>query len=77
MLPPSVALEGSLPPQFLDGPVFNTGAADCMRQHLNDALDFLSDFHTLGKIKVTYIFFKIGLISEGVSKRILRAFCSE
>lgn len=34
------------------GPVFNTGAAECMRQHLGDALDFLADFHTLSKIKV-------------------------
>ncbi|XP_043200424.1 protein unc-79 homolog, partial [Amphibalanus amphitrite] len=28
-----------------------TGAAECMRQHLNDALDFLADVHTLTKIK--------------------------
>lgn len=35
------------------GPVFNTGAAECMRQHLGDALDFLADFHTLSKIKVS------------------------
>lgn len=26
-------------------------ATDCMRQYLNDALDFLADFHTLNKIK--------------------------
>ncbi|XP_052119474.1 protein unc-79 homolog isoform X4 [Frankliniella occidentalis] len=52
---------GSLPltlamSQFLalwtdPGPIFNTGAAECMRQHLGDALDFLADFHTLSKIK--------------------------
>ncbi|KAG8333731.1 Protein unc-79, variant 2 [Homalodisca vitripennis] len=51
MLPPTVAMDGNLPPPYPDGPVFNTGAAECMRQHLSDALDFLSDFHTLGKIK--------------------------
>ncbi|XP_054270817.1 protein unc-79 homolog isoform X2 [Macrosteles quadrilineatus] len=51
ILPPSVAMEGNMPTPYMDGPVINTGAADCMRQHLNDALDFLSDFHTLGKIK--------------------------
>ena len=32
----------------------STGAAECMRQHLNDALDFLADVHTLTKIKVRY-----------------------
>lgn len=34
------------------GPGFNTGAAECMRQHLGDALEFLADFHTLSRIKV-------------------------
>lgn len=28
-----------------------TYATDCMRQYLNDTLDFLADFHTLNKIK--------------------------
>lgn len=32
-------------------PVYTTNATDCMRQYLNDALDFLADFHTLSKIK--------------------------
>nr|XP_018900718.1 PREDICTED: protein unc-79 homolog isoform X2 [Bemisia tabaci] len=32
-------------------PILNTGAAECMRQHLADALEFLADFHTLSKIK--------------------------
>lgn len=33
---------------------FTTGvnAAEIMRQHLSDALDFLADFHTVNKIKV-------------------------
>lgn len=29
-----------------------TGAAECMRQHLTDSLEFLADFHSLSKIKV-------------------------
>ena len=34
--------------------IFATGvnAAEIMRQHLSDALDFLADFHTVSKIKV-------------------------
>lgn len=28
-----------------------TNATECMRQYLNDSLDFLADFHTLNKIK--------------------------
>lgn len=32
-------------------PVYTTNATDCMRQYLNDVLDFLADFHTLSKIK--------------------------
>lgn len=29
-----------------------TNISDCMRLHLNDILEFLTDFHTLAKIKV-------------------------
>ncbi|RZF46360.1 hypothetical protein LSTR_LSTR011144 [Laodelphax striatellus] len=50
MLPLTVAMEDN-PPMFPDGPVFATSAAEAMRQHLGDALEFLSDFHTLSKIK--------------------------
>lgn len=32
--------------------VYNTNISECMRLHLNDILEFLSDFHTLAKIKV-------------------------
>lgn len=32
-------------------PSYATSATDCMRQYLNDTLDFLADFHTLSKIK--------------------------
>lgn len=32
-------------------PSYPTSAIECMRQYLNDSLDFLADFHTLNKIK--------------------------
>lgn len=32
-------------------PSYATHASDCIRQYLNDVLDFLADFHTLSKIK--------------------------
>jgi hypothetical protein len=51
-LPLNVMMEDS-PPLFPDiGPLFNTSASECMRQHLADALEFLADFHTLSKLKV-------------------------
>lgn len=54
MLPYTRAMGDDRPLSYPEGPVFNTCAAECMRQHLGDALDFLSDFHTLGKIKVVF-----------------------
>lgn len=33
-------------------PVYSTNIAECMRLHLNDIMEFLTDFHTLAKIKV-------------------------
>ncbi|XP_034485959.1 protein unc-79 homolog [Drosophila innubila] len=47
---------GTLPPGALPGlpdaaPVLTTNAADCLRQYINDVIDFLADFHTLSKIK--------------------------
>lgn len=49
-------LGGSLPKGMVDGlpqnpPIFTNNTADCMRQYLNDILEFLADFHTLSKIK--------------------------
>lgn len=41
-------LQGSGDPVSLPA----TGAAECMRQHLTDSLEFLADFHSLSKIKV-------------------------
>lgn len=31
-----------------------TNAADCMRLHIGDVIEFLADFHTISKIKVSY-----------------------
>lgn len=47
---------GALPPDTVAGlpahaPAQSNSAADCMRQYLNDVMDFLADFHTLSKIK--------------------------
>lgn len=40
-------------PEYTQSLYTNTNnAAECMRQYLNDILDFLADFHTLTKIKV-------------------------
>ncbi|XP_017847931.1 protein unc-79 homolog isoform X9 [Drosophila busckii] len=60
---------GSLPPGALNGlpdepPVLTTNAADCLRQYINDVIDFLADFHTLSKIKN----FKNGQASNGLSE---------
>ncbi|OXA59651.1 Protein unc-79 [Folsomia candida] len=43
-------LQGSGDPVSLPA----TGAAECMRQHLTDSLEFLADFHSLSKIKSNY-----------------------
>ncbi|KAM8704273.1 hypothetical protein ACLKA7_008814 [Drosophila subpalustris] len=47
---------GTLPPGALPclpdaAPILTTNAADCLRQYINDVIDFLADFHTLSKIK--------------------------
>lgn len=47
---------GLLPPGIVAGlpetpPIFTTSASECIRQYLNDVIDFLADFHTLSKIK--------------------------
>lgn len=48
---------GALTPGVVDDlpetpPIYTNNVADCMRQYLNDVLEFLADFHTLSKIKV-------------------------
>ncbi|XP_059468536.1 protein unc-79 homolog isoform X3 [Neocloeon triangulifer] len=37
--------------ELLSGPPINTNACECMRQHINDAIEFLTDVHTLSRIK--------------------------
>lgn len=34
---------------------FTTAACDVMRNHVNDVLEFLSDVHTLSKVKSRYV----------------------
>lgn len=60
---------GNLPPGLIEGlpdsaPMYTTNAAECMKQYINDLLEFLADFHTLSKIKN----FKNGNIVTGVSE---------
>ncbi|XP_053969851.1 protein unc-79 homolog isoform X2 [Anastrepha ludens] len=60
---------GALPPGTIAGlpetaPPLTTNAADCMRQYVNDVIDFLADFHTLSKIKN----FKNGHVQNGLGE---------
>jgi len=60
---------GALPQGIISGlpdtaPIYTNNAAECMRQYMNDVLDFLADFHTLSKIKN----FKSGTITSGLSE---------
>ncbi|GAB0098713.1 protein unc-79 homolog [Sergentomyia squamirostris] len=60
---------GAVPQGIIPGlpdhpPVYTNNAAECMRQYLNDVLDFLADFHTLSKIKN----FKSGGVAAGLSE---------
>ncbi|KAK4872146.1 hypothetical protein RN001_016270 [Aquatica leii] len=50
-IPINVVLQNSLPIYNETGPVFNTNIAECMRVHLGDVVEFLTDFHTLAKMK--------------------------
>lgn len=46
---------GDLPRDLQDiHHLHNTCAAECMRSHLHDALEFIADVHTLTKVKVKY-----------------------
>ncbi|XP_037956514.1 protein unc-79 homolog isoform X2 [Teleopsis dalmanni] len=60
---------GTLPPGSIQGlpdtsPVLTTNAAECLRQYINDVIDFLADFHTLSKIKN----FKNGQTQNGLGE---------
>ena len=57
---------GALPKNIIEGlpdtpPIYTNNASECMKQYLNDVLEFLADFHTLSKIKN----FKNGAITTG------------
>ncbi|KAI9580075.1 hypothetical protein GQX74_000863 [Glossina fuscipes] len=59
----------AFPPGTLQGipdlpPALTTNAAECLRQYINDVIDFLADFHTLNKIKN----FKNSLTQNGLSE---------
>ncbi|XP_059622044.1 protein unc-79 homolog [Phlebotomus argentipes] len=45
-------------------PIYTNNSGECMRQYLNDVMDFLADFHTLSKIKN----FKSGAAAAGLSE---------
>lgn len=47
---------GTIPGLPESSPVLTTNAAECLRQYINDVIDFLADFHTLSKIKVSFSF---------------------
>ena len=34
--------------------LISTNAADCMKQHLNECVEFVSDIHTINKVKVVW-----------------------
>ncbi|XP_046405195.1 protein unc-79 homolog isoform X2 [Ischnura elegans] len=51
-LPPAPGPEFGAPSSSASPPaLYSTSASEIMRHHLSDCLDFLSDFHTLSKIK--------------------------
>ncbi|XP_066903218.1 protein unc-79 homolog isoform X4 [Halyomorpha halys] len=69
MLPaPTAKLEESAYPNLDSQQVYNTCAAEVMRQHLTDALDFLADIHTITKIKVAADKIKSKSMSLGLSE---------
>ncbi|XP_073986418.1 UNC-79 domain-containing protein isoform X3 [Rhodnius prolixus] len=68
MLPPTVALDDPTLPNADSLPAFNTWAAEVMRQHLTDALDFLADIHTITRIKTATDKIKSKGMSLGLSE---------
>ncbi|XP_055716676.1 protein unc-79 homolog isoform X6 [Phlebotomus papatasi] len=60
---------GAVPPGIVAGlpdhpPIYTNNSGECMRQYLNDVMDFLADFHTLSKIKN----FKSGSVAAGLTE---------
>lgn len=54
-IPASVVLSNTVTYNMEYIHVFNTSVSDCMRLHLGDILEFLTDFHALNKIKVNQL----------------------
>lgn len=52
-VPTSIVLENAQSCHSEHLHMFSTSVADCMKLHLGDILEFLTDFHTINKIKVT------------------------
>lgn len=42
--------------------IWSTNVSECMKLHLTDILEFLTDFHTLAKIKVSRIEISVAVI---------------
>lgn len=55
-VPVNVVIKDSIPFYCETGPPFTTNLAECMRLHLGDVVEFLTDFHTLSKMKVNFYF---------------------
>ncbi|CAN8031368.1 unnamed protein product, partial [Ixodes persulcatus] len=53
ILCPNVIVEDLLLPQDLQN-AYNTGASECMRQNLNEVLEFVADVHALIRIKSNF-----------------------
>ncbi|XP_050313784.1 protein unc-79 homolog isoform X3 [Anthonomus grandis grandis] len=60
-IPSNVVIKDSNSIQFETVPNFSTGISECMKMNLVDILDFLSDFHTISKMKSYCRGFGIGL----------------
>jgi len=53
-LPNSViAMENNIQTDM--SPIYNTNASESLKNQLSDVLEFLTDFHTLSKIKVIHL----------------------
>ena len=39
--------------------LMSTNVAECMRQHINECIEFVADIHTINKVKVSVIAVKV------------------
>uniref|UniRef100_T1JB25 Protein unc-79 homolog n=1 Tax=Strigamia maritima TaxID=126957 RepID=T1JB25_STRMM len=60
-LGPSIITDDLVPPVLDVQNMINTSACECMRQHLNDAIEFVADVHTLSKVKSNFRGTLVGL----------------